>query len=265
MSKPELSIIVPVLDQPDKTVHCFQSIRNNTTIPFEIIWIDNWSRPENREIIRRQATIPGTNCRLIKNTDNLGFIKATNQGIEAAQGKYIVFLNNDTEVHPEWDTMLVKPLVQNKRVGVVGPLTQSMIAWQQAYYINDRWGMAVPYYKDNQQKIDYAKQLKQKYQDKYLQIDDLTLAFFCAVFRKEVIDEIGPLCEEMSIGLGDDDDYCARLRDSGYKLFLSLGTFVYHAHRTTFTALNLGIDSLRLHNIRILQKKRKERAKNSKT
>jgi len=48
------------------------------------------------------------------------------------------------------------------------------------------------------------------------------------------------------------------MRMYGYSQWLSLGTFVYHSHRTTFRALNLGVESLHAYNMQILKRKERE-------
>ena len=55
---------------------------------------------------------------------NLGFVKATNQGIKEAEGDYIILLNNDTEVYMGWEKRLINPLIEDKSVGAVGPVTK---------------------------------------------------------------------------------------------------------------------------------------------
>jgi GT2 family glycosyltransferase len=254
---PVVSIIIPVVDQAAMTVRCLQSIRANTKLPHEIIWIDNGSKPENLGVIRRQATRPRVQCKLIKNKNNVGFIKATNQGIRESKSDYIILLNNDTEVSWRWASKLLKPLMNNTKVGAVGPVTQSKIAWQEASNLNRRWKMGLPRL-NGHTKEAYAEILSKKFHGKYLDVGSHPLSFFCVAMRRSIFSEIGYLCEEMSVGLGDDDEFCMRLRAHEYTLMISLSTFVYHAHRTTFNALKLGVDSLRRHNLPILKRKEKE-------
>lgn len=242
-----------MFNQSGVTVNCFHSIRFNTKIPYEVIWVDNGSKKDEYEIILRQAKLLNK-CKIIRNKENMGFVKATNQGIDLASGDYIILLNNDTVVSSGWEEELIYPL-QKRQCSVVGPLTDSRLAWQTAKFVNATWKTAIPEYVFSERK--FYKQKLDRYHYKYLDItkDKVNLAFFCAAIPKDVVKEVGKLCEEFTIGLGDDDEYCARLRSRGHKLFLSLGAFVKHYHRTTFTAMGIGEDSLRSYNKKILNKK----------
>jgi len=256
-TNPVVSIVVPVVNQPDMTIRCFNAIRMSTQLPFELIWVDNGSTKESRELIYRQVDTFSENCVVIKNSTNEGFIKATNQGIDAARGDYVILLNNDTEVFHGWDRQLTKPLYLYDDVGAVGPLTQSTISWQNYLYLNSNLGLSLPRFNESIRR-NYWKKLDDKFRNKYIDVTGMPLAFFCAAIRKSLFDKIGTLCDEMSIGMGDDDEFCMRMRAYGYSQWLSLNTFVYHAHRTTFKDLNIGVESLHAHNMRILKRKEKE-------
>lgn len=256
--KPVLSIVIPVLNQSEKTVKCLSSIRASTSIPHEIVWVDNSSSDKEYSKIRYQATRPRVRCKLVRNPSNYGFVKATNQGIRESEGKYVILLNNDTEVYTGWDKHLIKPLETDPKVGAVGPVTQSGIAWQEAANLNRRWNLGLPLLKNNEDPGKYAEQLSKKFGSRYIDVEALPLSFFCCAVRMDTFKELGLLDENFSIGLGDDDEFCMRLRYAGYRMFLSLGTFVFHHHRTTFKELRLGMDSIRRHNVRVLKNKEKE-------
>ena len=110
---PKLSIIIPVYNQSQKTIRCFASIRASTKMPYEIIWIDNGSSADHFGLIKRQAVKPRVHTKLIKFKNNIGFVKATNIGIKEVEksSEYIIFLNNDTEVTPNWEKYLIQPLI----------------------------------------------------------------------------------------------------------------------------------------------------------
>ena len=251
MSKPTLSIIVPVVDQAGLTVRCFHAIREHTTLPFELIWVDNGSCKSDFEVISRQASIEGTNCRVIVNKENMGFIKAINQGIREAKGDYVVLLNNDTEVTSNWDVQLIKPLMHFPDVGAVGPVTFQS-AWQTPSGIKANLKITIP--KEGSSIQQYLQQIRVN-KDVYIDVTHMMLSFFCVAMRRSLFDAIGVLCEELSVGLGDDDEFCMRMRKHGYRMLLSLGTFIHHVHRATFNSLKLGEESLRRHNLRIIRKK----------
>jgi GT2 family glycosyltransferase len=59
---------------------------------------------------------------------------------------------------------------------------------------------------------------------------------FCAIIRREVIEKIGLLDERFFI-LGNDDDYCDRVRLSGSMTGVALNCFVYHRHGVTKNAI----------------------------
>lgn len=260
--QPEVSIIVPVHDQSEKTVKCFASIRAHTKTPYELIWVDNGSSPEHFGPIRRQAIRPRVHTKLVKLKTNTGFVKATNLGIKEVDKdcKYVILLNNDTEVSERWAAKLIQPLKDDPTIGAVGPVTQSGIAWQQARYLNLRWGLGVPTFTKRHKVARsinaYARTLDKMFGNKYVDVGRGPLSFFCVALRKETIDAVGMLDEDFGLGFGDDDEYCCRLSMCGYKLVLSLGTFVYHHHRTTFKALKLPVPTLQRRNTALLKRKK---------
>jgi len=252
--KPDISIIVPVHNETHKTVQCFASIRAHTSTPYELIWVDNASSPDAFSMIRRQATRPRVHCKLVRNLKNLGYVKAVNQGIAEAKGKFIILLNNDTEVTAGWDKKLLRPFASDKKIGAVGPVTDSNIAWQGLLNVNHRWRLGLPKFTGDVHK--YALKLDAKFKFKCIVVGGrkLPLSFFCCCVPRSLFKDIGTLDEAFGIGLGDDDDMAIRMAAYGYHQLLALGCFVRHYHRTTFNALKIGVDSVRRNAIRVLKR-----------
>jgi GT2 family glycosyltransferase len=69
------------------------------------------------------------------------------------------------------------------------------------------------------------------------------LAFFCAIIRREALDEVGMLSEEYGIGYGEDDDYCIRMRQAGWKLGIANDAWVDHDHHATYR-VTIGEDGM---------------------
>ena len=59
--------------------------------------------------------------RLIANTENVGFTRGNNQGLAVARGRYVFFLNPDTEVVGDALAMMVAYLDAHPEVGALGP------------------------------------------------------------------------------------------------------------------------------------------------
>ena len=93
-----VSIIVPVYNQWDYTYLCLKSILKNTEgISYEVIIADDNSSDETVNIEKYVK-----NVKIIRNKNNLGFLRNCNNAAKHASGKYILFLNNDTEVQKDW-------------------------------------------------------------------------------------------------------------------------------------------------------------------
>jgi GT2 family glycosyltransferase len=79
-----------------------ESIRKYTHNPYEIIIIDNASTDGTREFFQAAG------CKVIANDRNYSYPYTQNQGIRAATGEYLFFLNNDIIVSPSWDQRLIE-------------------------------------------------------------------------------------------------------------------------------------------------------------
>jgi GT2 family glycosyltransferase len=85
----------------------------------EIIIVDNNSQDETRAYLKQLANNKDLKVKIILNKENAGFAKANNQGIEKAEGEYILFLNPDTIVYPDTLNKTIEYLSKNKDVGLV--------------------------------------------------------------------------------------------------------------------------------------------------
>src|SRR2546428_4201344 len=94
----EVSIIIPVLNNLRFTLECLTSVmKHSSAIPYEIIVVDDASTDQTEQILPCVS-----NLIYIRNRKNLGFVRACNIGAESAKGKYLLFLNNDTQVTENW-------------------------------------------------------------------------------------------------------------------------------------------------------------------
>ncbi len=113
----EISIVIPVYNKVDYTYRCLKSIieDSHTQIPYEVIVVDNASSDNTADLLRNtKGLIP------IINQENKGFVGACNMGADKARGRYILFLNNDTQVTEGWLDSLLKPFEEDKNVGITG-------------------------------------------------------------------------------------------------------------------------------------------------
>ncbi len=115
---PLVSIITLNYNSAALTLQLLESVRLYCSVPYEIIVVDNASRPH--EIPSECEQFPHTT--LILNDENKGFSGGNNVGIKAAKGEFIFLVNNDTEFTPHLVERLLETLQQNPKIGVVCPL-----------------------------------------------------------------------------------------------------------------------------------------------
>ena len=110
-----LSIVMPTWNQIDFTVACIESIRANTDVGYELIVVDNGSTAEQATAAEQLADV------FVGNTTNRGFAAAMNQGLRAAVGINVAFVNNDTVFPAKWASQLISTFESLPRPGLVLP------------------------------------------------------------------------------------------------------------------------------------------------
>jgi len=191
----------------DLCLRCLQSIRTYTD-NYRLIFVDNGTPAmEWRDIVSELGL--HDNVKTIRNTENAGFIRAVNQGMALATAPYIVLMNNDTEAVPSWTDKLSSAIKGN--IAMAGPLTTTSGSWQGTW--------------------------KPRKPNPFIIQHTAMLAFFCVMIRNSTRREVGYLDESYGVGFGDDDDYCRRVHDAGYKIALVQDLTIPHHHRTTFNTL----------------------------
>ena len=114
--KPQVSIVIPVYNQFDYTYNCLKSILHNSgNITYEIIIANDCSTD-----LTTRITEVVKNIKVVTNQTNLRFLKNCNNAAKYAKGKYILFLNNDTQVQPNWLEPLVELIERDSSIGMVG-------------------------------------------------------------------------------------------------------------------------------------------------
>jgi GT2 family glycosyltransferase/glycosyltransferase involved in cell wall biosynthesis len=221
---PPASIIILTYNNQAITRQCLESIFTHTSYPrFEVIVVDNASTDNTVEYLHSIAAAH-PNVRLVLNSKNLGFAAGNNQGVSAATGEYIVFLNNDTVVTPGWLSRLISHL-KDPQVGAVGPVTN---------HAGNESQIGVDY-SDLSGLDAFASRYTREHAGKTFDIR--MLALFCMALRRSVIEAVGPLDERFNIGMYEDDDFSLRLRHKGYRILCAEDVYIHHWGSASFSQL----------------------------
>lgn len=196
---------------------CLSSLASQTYSDFEVIVVDNGSRDGSPEYI--EENYPWV--RLAKNDENLGFAGGTNVGIRAAKGEFIITLNNDSRADSRFIEELIKPMA-DPEVGVCAAkmlfpdgrinsagicISRSGAAWDRGMFEPDR--------------------------GQYEFVEEVFGACAgAALYRREMLDEIGLFDEDFFLYL-EDVDLAFRARLAGWKCLYVPGARVIHHHGGT--------------------------------
>ena len=225
-NNPLTSIIILCYNSlQDTTKPCLESILRHTEAGvYEVILVDNASTDGTVDYLcdfdARYAHVT-----LCLNATNKGFAGGNNEGLRVANGEYIILLNNDTLVMPGWLDQLLRLLRENCEIGLVGPVSNS-VGNEQRVLLE---GLNETNY------VDLAHTYTEGQKGIWFQTEKL--GFFCVAMRSTLLKEIGLLDEQFGLGMFEDDDYCLRVKNTGYILAVAEDCFVYHKGSVSFKKL----------------------------
>jgi len=161
---------------------------------------------------------------LIKNTSNLGFCAANNQGIAAAKGDFVALLNNDAEAEPGWLAALERACSRGPDVGMAA---SKVLVWEDPARIDKIGHLIFP---DGQNRGRAAGALDRGQFDN--EQDVLWPDGCAAMYRKSMLDEIGGFDEDF-FAYGDDAELGLRARIAGWKCAYAPDAVVRHHRGST--------------------------------
>lgn len=156
---------------------------------------------------------------------NTDFSAGNNLGLDVAKGEYLIVLNNDTYATNGWMTDVIRPIRLNKNIGLVGLVTKD---------IDNEAKSNINYSSMGAMEL-VAREYTQQHSGKLLALS--TVTFFCTAINLPVYDQIGGLDEKFGLGFFEDDDYCNRVREAGYRIVIAEDVFIHHHLPTSFNAL----------------------------
>lgn len=114
---PRVSVLIPAWRRAGLLRACLRSLaRHRSVHPFETIVLLNGATPEVRSVLAEEVE----GARVVSSRVNLGFGGGCNRAARAAQGEFLVLLNDDTEVQDGWLDALVETADAHPDAGAVG-------------------------------------------------------------------------------------------------------------------------------------------------
>jgi GT2 family glycosyltransferase len=112
---PVVSILLVLFNQAELTFECLRALRLALDVPCEVILVDNASSDRTGELLDR---IDG--AKIVRNAENLHFLRGVNGGAELARGRHMLLLNNDTRLAAGSIAAAVERLDAEPDLGAVG-------------------------------------------------------------------------------------------------------------------------------------------------
>lgn len=113
-----MSVIVVNYNGLEFLGRCLQSVLSSRYPCFEIILVDNRSTDGSRDVAMKFAGHDGR-IKVIYNEKNLGPAAGRNIGGKIGRGSYLAFIDNDTEVDPNWLDEAIKVMESDSKIGAI--------------------------------------------------------------------------------------------------------------------------------------------------
>ena len=206
--EPRVSIIILNWNSYEVTLDCLLSLRKMDYKNFEVVMVDNGSVDGSPEKLLASAP----EIRLIRNETNLGFAGGCNAGIRDALSRgndYVLLLNNDTVVAPDFLSQFVRVAESDAKIGVLSP---KILFFDRPDRLNYAGGMHKLW-----RLFPSVIGLRQRDDGRYDQIREVSFLTGCAfLIKAEVVRRIGVL-EEVYFHFYEDIEWSLRAIKAGFK------------------------------------------------
>lgn len=196
---------------------CLDSLLKTDYPHFKIVVIDNCSMDDSVEFLKKNYP----NVELIQKNENLGYACAINSAMDIVESEYVVLLNNDIIVEPEWLKQLI-PFINVKDVAAVNP---KILFLNNKKVINAAGGHCDIY------GVGWNRGNGEFDKGQYDMVEEVFYVNGTAMLiRKSVWKDVGTFDERYFL-YGEDLDWCWRARLRGYKLLYVPYARIYHQWR----------------------------------
>ena len=241
-----VSIVIPVLNNAAMTHRSLRAIIEQTAPgSYEVIVVDNASDEDTRQMLGRVSGL-----RTIRNEKNAGFVGACNQGAAAAHGDFVLFLNNDTAVQPNWLPPLLGTFERFQSVGAVGsrlvyPTGRLQEAGGIIWSDGDGWNYG-KHDSPDAPEFNYVREVD-----------------YCSgaalLLRRSVFDSLGGFDNRYAPAYYEDVDLAFRLRETGLRVLYQPASVVVHFEgATSGTDVATGFKSYQVSNRKKFQERHAE-------
>jgi hypothetical protein len=226
--KPLVSIILVSYNTAEYTVRALESVEQQTTIPHEIIVVDNNSSDNSVELITTRFPA----IQLLETGENLGFAGGVRAGVAVAQGKYLLLLNPDTVVLDHAIDKLIAFAEQHPANGIWGGVTlnndlslNTQHAWSKPDF-NSLLFSALGLSKAFNASCFFNHANYGCWQrDTVKEVDILSGCFF--LITRQVWDELGGL-DPTFFMYAEEADLCLRAKAQGYQPIVTPDARIIH-------------------------------------
>lgn len=216
-SQPEVTVIIPNYNGKKLLENCIQTLEKQTCTDFKLLVVDNGSDDGSTEVT---SSLDLTMLALKENT---GFCGAVNEGIRHADTPYVILLNNDTEVLPEFVEELLAAIKKSDRIFSAGAM---MID----YHDRERIDNAGDYY------TAFGWAVARGKGKPLADFNRSCRVFSCCggavIYRTGLLREMGPF-DERHFAYLEDVDMGYRAKIHGYINCYAPGARVYHVGSAT--------------------------------
>ena len=220
-----VDIIIPVYGQRKETLSCIHSVLKSVNkTEYEIVVIDDCGTDFelSRDLIKLSEMSLIT---LHVNKTNLGFVKSVNIGMSIHEDRDVILLNSDTNVYSDWIDRIIKH-TSDDLVATVTPLSNSATICSYPFFCKD---------------YDYNYDITDETLDNLassINPDGVVVPTgvgFCMFIKRKCLQSIGNFNTELfGRGYGEENDFCQRALDQGWKNIAIGNVFVRHYGGTSF-------------------------------
>jgi GT2 family glycosyltransferase len=222
-----VDIIVPVYRDLSCARRCLASLLEHPQAsPHGIVVVDD-ACPEPELATYLDELANDGHITLLRNSSNLGFVASVNRGIALHPDHDVVLLNSDTQVANDWLDRLLRALYSSPNIGTATPFSNNATICSYPY---EDWHADLP------GGLGLAALDALVATTNPAMIADLPTAVgFCMAIRRTCLAQVGMFdAERFPRGYGEENDFCRRAAQLGWRHVLAADVFVYHQGSVSF-------------------------------